>query len=156
MHAYAPYHYRLLGIVGVELTWCIICGIGVVENHIYPVTYMVVMTAGSGWQSRWHSDWRIWVNASHESTNNRHEQEAWRPNKFCCRIKLTKLSTYCISSEDKKRHRVECHNMASTDHKRENQPSILRHISDPREDLGPMGLLTPLGPLREMIKSVRI
>ena len=41
------------------------------------------------------------------------KQAAWWPNKLCCKIKLTKLSTYYFRSRGKKRAIVECHHMAA-------------------------------------------
>ena len=65
------------------------------------------------------------------------KQEAWRPNKLCI-TELTKLLTYHVRSGGKKRPSVECHHMASIYFERDNQPSIRWHISDPRQDLGPL------------------
>ena len=62
------------------------------------------------------------------------------PNKLCCIIKFSKLSTYYVRSGSKMRPGVECHYMASIYYKHEDQPNFRRHISDFREDLGPMGL----------------
>ena len=87
-------------------------------------------------------------NAENVSIGWRHHEEDRRPNKLRCMIKLTKLSTYYLKSGSKKKPGAECHRMASMYHKYENQSSIRRNISHPREDLGPAAtrLAFNLGP----------
>ena len=55
-------------------------------------------------------------------------------------VKWTTLSTYHVRGRGKKRLNVGYHGMASIN-TGENQSSICRHISGPREDMGPLGPL---------------